>query len=131
EFPNMPSYRNELASGYSNLGILLNDLEKRPEAEAAHRHAFQLREKLVTDFPNAARYRLDLAGSYVNLGHLIRDGKRAEDSLTWFSKAITLLEPLVGQQGPATIHRKFLRNAHWGRAVALQQLARPADAVRD
>src|SRR5437868_2392390 len=42
DFPTVPAYRKDLASSHHNLGVLLRDLGKRGEAEAAYRDALKI-----------------------------------------------------------------------------------------
>ena len=46
---------------HNNLGNLLADLGKRPEAEQQYRKALAIQEKLAADFPAVPEYRQDLA----------------------------------------------------------------------
>jgi tetratricopeptide (TPR) repeat protein len=131
ELPAVPAYRQELARTYNGLGSLLAELGRKPAAEQAYRRALDLKEKLAAEFPSVPAHRQDLAGSCVNFGHLLRDQGQAEASLAWFDKAVALLEPLVRQEPRLVTGRLFLRNAHWGRAEALDKLGRHADAVKD
>jgi tetratricopeptide (TPR) repeat protein len=131
DFPAVPDYRRELAQSHTNLGLLLADLGKRAEAEQQYRQGLALREKLVADFPAVPDYRRDLGGSCCNFGHLVRDGGRAGDSLIWFDKAIATLAPVHQAEPRAVTTRLFLRNSHWGRAEAYDQLQKYAEAVQD
>jgi eukaryotic-like serine/threonine-protein kinase len=131
EFPAMPEYRQELARGLSNLGALLTTLGQQQAAEQAYRQALSIREKLANDFPGFQQYGRQLAGTYGNFGKLLCSHGKAEASLEWYAKAIALLEPLVRQEPRLITERLVLRNSHWGRAEALDRLARHADALED
>jgi hypothetical protein len=61
----------------------------------------------------------------------VRASGKAETSVEYFDKSIALLEPLVKHDPRLATERRFLRNAHLGRALALVELARHADAVKD
>jgi tetratricopeptide (TPR) repeat protein len=70
------------------------------------------------------------AGSYVNYGHFLRGEQRADDALAWYDRALAILKPLHKEQGPKDVTtRRFLRNAHWGRAQALDELKRHTEAL--
>jgi tetratricopeptide (TPR) repeat protein len=131
EFPTVPAYRQELARSHNSLCLPLANLGKWPEAEAECRQALALYEQLAADCPTVPEYRQELAASSTNFGHVLRDQGEAEASLAWFAKAIALLAPLVQAEPRLVTERLFLRNAHWGRAQALDKLARHADAVKD
>jgi tetratricopeptide (TPR) repeat protein len=131
DYPAVPRYREDLANHHTNLGSLLRDLNKCAEAEQAFRHALAIREKLATDFPAVPQYRIDLGGSQCNIGLLRRDSNLPEQALPWFDKAIATLEEVLHQVKVDVTARLFLRNAHWGRALALDDLKRHAEAARD
>jgi tetratricopeptide (TPR) repeat protein len=131
EFSTVPEYRQELARSYNNLGLFLKELGQWPAAEQAYRQAVEIQTKLAVDFPTVPQYCQEQAGSCVNLGNVLRGQGQAEASLAWFAKAIALLEPLVQKKPDLITKRLFLRNAHWGRAQALDKLAQHAEAVKD
>jgi tetratricopeptide (TPR) repeat protein len=127
----MPAYWLGLAQSHNNLGNALASLGNQPQAEAAHRQAVASYERLVGEFPAVPAYAVNLGGSYCNFGHFARDGGQPETALDWFKKAIATLEPVVSKEPRLTDARDFLRNSHWGRALALDDLGRRADATRD
>jgi len=131
EFPGMPAYRQDLAMCHNNLGAVLSTQGKWEAAEHSHRRALEIQEKLTTQFPTAVDYRHDLAMSAINFGALLRDRGQAEASLEWYTKAITLLEPVLRREPRLVTERKYLRDAHWGRAEAQDTLGRSSDAVKD
>jgi tetratricopeptide (TPR) repeat protein len=131
DFPAVPIYRRDLARCHNNLGILFRSQGKRAEAEAEYRAALDVRQALAEEFPDVPEYAVNLAGSGVNLGHLVRDGGDPAASLAWYSKAVDVLAPLLAREPGQTTARLFLRNAHAGRAEALDRLNRPADAAYD
>jgi hypothetical protein len=51
--------------------------------------------------------------------------------LPWFAKGIALLEPEVAREPKLLVERRYLRTNYWGRALALDQLGRRAEALRD
>jgi serine/threonine protein kinase/tetratricopeptide (TPR) repeat protein len=131
DFPTVPVYRRQLAASHNNLGLLLEKLGKRPQAEAAYRRALAIQEKLAADFPTVPLHAVHLAGGYCNFGNWIRDGGQPEPALEWFQKGIATLEPVVAKEPRLVDAREFLRNCHKGRAEALEDLGRHAEANRD
>jgi tetratricopeptide (TPR) repeat protein len=130
DFPTVPIYRRQLAASHNNLGILLEKLGKRPQAEAAYRRALAIQEKLAAVFPNVPQHAIDLAGGYCNLGNWLQIGGESAAALDWFQKAIATLEPVVAKEPRLVDGREFLRNSYEGRAEALVNLGRPAEATR-
>src|SRR5262249_40515469 len=109
---------------------------RRPAAEQAFRRAIGLQERLVALYPAESEYRAALAGSYVNLGNFFSFGKLSgqqdkEASLTWYTKAVAFLEPVVKAEARLAAERKFLRNAYYGRGNAKLDLRRLGEAFDD
>jgi serine/threonine protein kinase len=129
--------RGDLADDYNNLGTVLRDRGELAKAEDAFRHVITLREKLALRPGSAASAddHIKLAGGYHNLGNAVRDQGHAQDALAWYGKAIKLLDTVKNQPpGDAQALRNatlVLRNAHWDRANALDQLGRHAMASQD
>jgi eukaryotic-like serine/threonine-protein kinase len=130
-FPTVPEYRQALAQSYENLGNALSDLGKLREAEAAYRQSLDIQEKLVAEFPTDPRYDVGFGGSYCNFGVLVRDSGQPEAALAWFQKAIARLEAVLAKEPRLVEARQFLCNSHMGRAQALDNLGRHAEATRD
>jgi serine/threonine protein kinase len=131
EFPTVPDYCRALAQSHNSLGILLKDLGQRAEAEEQYKKAVEIQEKLAADFPTVPRYRIVLGGSYCNLGDMVRSYERVNESLGWFDKAIATLTPIHRDVANEIMAKQFLRNSHWHRAKAYDQLGRFTDAVKD
>jgi serine/threonine protein kinase/tetratricopeptide (TPR) repeat protein len=130
DFPAVPRYRQELASIHNNLGILLTQAGQSA-AEQQYRQALELRQKLVEDFPTVPEYAVDLAGTWCNLGHLRRAQGRPASALDWHARAIRTLTGLLEKDARLATARRFLGNAHLGRAMALMELARHKEALAD
>jgi tetratricopeptide (TPR) repeat protein len=126
-----PDIRRELALSQTRLGLWLAELGRWDEAEAEHRKARAIRDDLVARSPDMPGYRIDQAASHVALGHLLRDRGRTQDALDWYAKAIDTLKPILAKENRYVPARDALRDAHGGRARALDRLGRSAEAVQD
>jgi tetratricopeptide (TPR) repeat protein len=124
-------YRRELAISQAGLGNLLVRLGRHAEAEAAYRQALALQEKLAGDYPSRPQFRVDLADSYVNFGNFLRDRGQLQAALDRYGKAISLLQPIPAQDDQFPTAHRFLRDAHWNRALTLGQLGRYAESAKD
>ena len=131
DFPAVPEYRQNLAKSHGNLGVLLADLGKRAEAEAQYQKGLAIQKKLATDFPAVPEYQVDLGGGYCNLGNLVCDDGRPTDSLKWYGMAIDTLRPVHETEPRGVTAKQFLRNSHWRRALAYDQLKKHTEAVQD
>jgi tetratricopeptide (TPR) repeat protein len=131
QIPPAPVYQRALATAHNNLGILLATRGKRNEARGEFKEARHIHEELAGQFPSVPQYGVDLGGSYCTWGMLIRDEGKSAESLEWFAKAIATLVA-VREKEPRDVRAKlFLRSSYHNRALALHQLRRHAEAVKD
>jgi len=68
---------------------------------------------------------------YCNLGKLIGDRGQLQASLDWYGNAIAILEPILGKNRRLAKARENLGNSYFNRALALAQLHRYADSLKD
>jgi tetratricopeptide (TPR) repeat protein len=126
-----PFFRQDLAVRQTRLGSWLADLGRWDEADAVDRKALAILDDLAGRSPDMLAYRIYQATSRVALGHLLRDDGHSEGALDWYAKAIAALEPILAKQNRYVPARDALRDAHWGRARALDRLGRYAEAAQD
>src|SRR5262249_3335987 len=131
ESPAVPKFRRDLARSYNSLGILLADLGKRAEAAESYQRAFRIQQELPAEFLTVPQYRVEVAGSQVNFGNLQLANGQPEEALQLHTRAIQTLEGVLQQVKVDGGAQRFLRNAHWGRAQALKELMRFADAAAE
>jgi tetratricopeptide (TPR) repeat protein len=108
---------------------LLNRLGQRSEAEAAHRRALALREKLAVDFPAVPSYRGDLAGSYSHLGVLLHDLGRRTEAETAYRHALAIEEKLAADFPAAPDYRLSLAETYVDLANLLRNRGEAAAAL--
>jgi hemoglobin len=120
-----------LANRYNSLGIQRAGEGRRAEAEEFYQKALALYERLAVESPAVAQYRVGAEGSRINLAHQFAAKGGAEDALALYDRAVTALRAVLDHSPQDTTARLYLRNAHWGRGLALTTLGRHADAVAD
>ncbi len=125
------SRRRSLAGSHSSLGRLLAELGQWDEAEAQGRQALALQDKRVSDSPDLQDPVVDRAGSYALRADLVRDQGRPQEALEGYAKAVAVLEPILAKEKRLVEAREALRDAHAGRARALDRLGRHAEAIAD
>jgi serine/threonine protein kinase len=117
--------RRFLRNGLWGRAAALDDL-KRPE-EALNDWARAVELSPPAERPLVQR---EQAGKHVSYANLLRREQRPADALPWYDRALAILGPLDKEQGAADLTtRRFLRNAHWGEARALDELKRHAEAL--
>jgi serine/threonine protein kinase/Flp pilus assembly protein TadD len=131
DFPTIAEYRHLAAETNENLGHMLHQQGRLPDAEKAYRTALSVYEKLEAEFSSAPWFSAGYAHTCVAYGTTLCVCGQLEASLDLFTKAITLLEPLVQREPRLTKERLCLRNAYDARARALFHLRRLEEAVAD
>ena len=125
----MPEYRKDLARSHNNLGILLNNLGKRPEAEEQYRKALAIQEKLAAEFPAVPDYRKDLAPSHNNLGILLAGlGKRPEAE-EQYRKALAIQEKLVAEFPAVPQYRVDLGGGCCNFGILVRDSGQPGESL--
>jgi tetratricopeptide (TPR) repeat protein len=117
--------RQFLSNAHWNRAQALSALKRLAEALADWERAVEL-------LPAAKRppSQLFLAGKQVDFGTLLLSQKRSEEALPWYDRALAILEPLHTQGPDNVTTRRFLRDAHLGRARTLDDLKRHDEALR-
>src|SRR5207244_1335769 len=86
----LPDYERDLAQTHNNLAILLKDLGKPAEAEAAYREALPIAQRLAIQFPSSMEYQSDLAAVLGNLAEILNDQKRYDAARPLLERALPL-----------------------------------------
>jgi tetratricopeptide (TPR) repeat protein len=85
----------ELAIGLDDLGILLWESRRAPEAEELCREAWKLRHEVAMAANSNHGARHFLARSHLNLGRIAADRSRQDEAETEFGQAVHIMEDLV------------------------------------
>jgi tetratricopeptide (TPR) repeat protein len=99
--PVKPAYRYNRARGLINLSTLLDDQDRRDDAERRCRAAIADLEILVKSEPEVPEYLNSLAASRNNLGLFLRDrdlGATSQEAEKDFTESVDLYETLVYQK---------------------------------
>ncbi len=108
EFPDDARYRRDLAVCLNNLGQLLMDAGRTPEAEQALRDALDLRQKLV-DESGREDDRRELAAVTGNLGVLILGWGRYAEAETVLRQSLQLREQLAAESADPAVRLELAR----------------------
>ena len=128
DFPAVQEYRQEFAKCLSNLAVLLVDLGKYIEGEAAYCQAIAHQEKLTADFPTVPDYRKELANTQNNLALLMNKlGKQAE-ALAAFRLALALQEKLAASFPAIPDYRQTLANNYHNLSTVLRDVGKRTEA---
>jgi tetratricopeptide (TPR) repeat protein len=129
DFPAVPEYRQELARGQRELGILLRDVRKRAEAEAVYRQALALQERLVADFPDVPEYRGDLARCRNCLGVVLAEQRRRAEAEAEYRQALALQERLVADFPDVVDHAVGLGGGYCNTGSLVRDGGRPEESL--
>jgi serine/threonine protein kinase/tetratricopeptide (TPR) repeat protein len=131
QFPEVHEYQRTLAKTYHDRGILYRKTGQLDQAEAAYRNALAIQEALVRDYPALHTVADELGCTLSNLGLLTLRQGRAHVALTLFDRAIDTLRAILQTVPRQANARRFLWEAHAGRAETYTALGRHVEALRD
>lgn len=95
ENPTRPDFREELATSYNNLAILLLAAGQRNDADKVIHQSLDVREKLAALFPRIPDYQAGLAGGYGNYGLQLHLHNELQEAFKYYSEALKLLGQLA------------------------------------
>src|SRR5262249_51809783 len=100
-------------------------------ADAAFQKSLALHEEIHRDHPKVVTYRVDVGIAYGNMAQHVRRSRTPLESLPWSARAIETAGPVVEADPHNRTARGCLYDAHFGRAIALRELGREAEAAAD
>jgi eukaryotic-like serine/threonine-protein kinase len=128
--PAVTRFRDGLANGQLDLGILLSQTGRPSEAEAEQRKAVALYEKLTAENPESLNHRYGLAGALYYLGDVIRPLGRAAEARKVYERAIAIHERLAKDSSKPWF-RSLLAHSLRRHGLAVRDLGDPAQAAAD
>jgi tetratricopeptide (TPR) repeat protein len=117
-----------LARYVNEWGLVLQSLGRWEEAEAQHRKALALREKLAAEFQKVAEYQRDLAGSLHNLASALRQPGQRNEALALFERALRHERQALELDPNDDLARRYLQEHHRYLGQLLVQLGRRTEA---
>jgi tetratricopeptide (TPR) repeat protein len=130
-YPRVIQYKEDLAWTYYNLGVAQRKLGRRPEAEEAYEKALLLWKRLMDEHPRQPRYAVRVAAVHATWGDLLLNFGDPQAALDRYGLALAIVDPLHRQSPDFVEAAKELRDASWGRALALGRLGRHREALAD
>jgi serine/threonine-protein kinase len=113
-------YQNRLAFTQTSLGVTCEGLNQEEEAQAAFKEAIIIRENIHKYSPFPAESALYLLGNYLMLANNFTRVGNAAQAMSWFDKAVNLVNPFVEKQKLTDDLRRSSVEvyAHRGRAMS-------------
>ena len=111
-YPDVPTYRRDLAQTWNNLGGCLYSAGRYAEATKTYRESLELTRRLANDFPKVPIYRQGLAATYGNLGTSLEDLARSAEAEDAYRTALALRLQLARDFRGKPEHRHKLALAH-------------------
>jgi tetratricopeptide (TPR) repeat protein len=105
-------------------------MDRPVDAEAYYRKGLTIHEVLARAHPTVTEHILDRGKSYGRLGHLFKT-RSPQAALEWFDRAAGMHETILSKQPHHVEARTCLGYVHSGRARALMQLRRYAEALEN
>ncbi len=132
ENPSVTGFRNLLAIGHRNLGILLLHMGKSAEANDECRTALTMVQRVADENPTVSRFRDDLVFSLNHLGDVVRSLGRVAEAIDLYERGIAVKERQIRQDSTSSMeHRYMLVCLTRRRGLAFRDLGEPARAVTD
>jgi serine/threonine protein kinase/tetratricopeptide (TPR) repeat protein len=131
DYPLILGNRYDLGMSYFNMGEALLRIGRADEAGAAFATGLPLYEKLTHDSPADVSYAVGLAGCYRGMGSVALRQLQPEAALAWYAKALAMLEPVLAKEPRLEKARRFAAVTYAGQALALDELGRHAEALKD
>jgi tetratricopeptide (TPR) repeat protein len=122
--------RSQLTRSHASLGRLLSELGHWKEADTECRQALAEGDKLAAAAPTVQRYAIFRAVCDAAAADLLRDRGCLKEALADYARASTALDAILAKEPRLVEARDALRDAHAGRARALDRLGRHAQAVQ-
>jgi serine/threonine protein kinase/tetratricopeptide (TPR) repeat protein len=98
DYPDNPDYRRALGRTYTALaGHYYNNMQQADKAQAAHRQALQIYEKLAREHPDVWEYAYSMSVCHRGLAMDAQLAGRSEAALDECGKAIEIFEQLIGK----------------------------------
>ena len=132
EFPAVPEYQRGVAITLNNLGILLKNSDRLPEAEDAYREALSIHEQLASEHPTIVEHQNEVAGSMVNVARVLMMRKNFRGAREMLEQALPNHQAALRASPNHPAYRKFYRINRWRLAEAcleLQDHTSAADAA--
>jgi tetratricopeptide (TPR) repeat protein len=95
DFPSRSEFRQALATGHNNRGVLLRATGRLKEAEADFDEALRIRKQLAADFPSRPEFRQALADSHNSRGILLRETGRLPEAEQDYDQALRIRKQLA------------------------------------
>jgi eukaryotic-like serine/threonine-protein kinase len=124
------SRRNALAGANLNLGTLELDRKQTDRAVASFKRAIDAWDTLL-QVSELTEARLGLVAAHGNIGHAKRKQGDPAAALLSYNQAIDHADQLLKREPQHRRALEFQQNTHWGRARALNELARFREAAAD
>jgi len=109
EHPQVPQYREELATTHNNLGGLLLVTRRLAEAEKAYRQALELYERLVAEHPQVADYNVELARTLAVVGVLSSNQGKTEEAQWHLERARKILREVADKHRELVEAQRLLK----------------------
>jgi serine/threonine protein kinase/tetratricopeptide (TPR) repeat protein len=124
-FPDVPSYKQDLAGAHYRLGDLLRRESQRDAALTEYKTALDMCKKLANAFPEVPQHQQKLALTHNGLAEILRDLGRRDAALTEYKTALDLLKKLADAFPDVTDYDADLAETHHALGSVLKELGDP------
>jgi tetratricopeptide (TPR) repeat protein len=95
DYPSIPRFQREVATGHTNLGILFSRTGHAVEARAEYEVALAIRKRLASDHPSITLYQRQVAASHFSLGNLLSNTGYPAEARAEYEAALAIRKRLA------------------------------------
>ncbi|HVJ81187.1 MAG TPA: tetratricopeptide repeat protein [Planctomycetia bacterium] len=119
DFPNVPSFRRNLAKGRHEYAIFLRTGRQHAQAQSQIKAALEILERLTVELPEVTGCRFDLGNAQMELGVILTQAGELATAQTWLQQALRTLDGASPEFAAAPTHRETLAKIHTNLAANL------------
>jgi eukaryotic-like serine/threonine-protein kinase len=127
--PDIGAIRDELATSFSNFGVLKLQTSKPEEAMAMHMRSLTIRRKRADENPGVIQFQAAYAGSHLDIGILKSSTGKPIEAIDSLERALKLYEKLFDDNPHVADFRKRLATTLNMLGPLMQQVGKPAEAL--
>jgi serine/threonine-protein kinase len=128
--PDNRLYRNQLAQGYGDLGMIQAHAGHLPEALRSQEQAATLLERLTAEDPATVVYRRRLGQAETDAGRILCDAGRPGEGLPHLERGLSILEKVAAEMPAADSYLRAVAECHDLLGSALARTGRRDEALR-
>lgn len=122
--------RHDLSIVYSNMAILLRNMNSLDDSERFHRKAIAMMEQLLTEAPGERTYRVTLAEDYGHLAGTLHGQRRNDEAEALYYRGLETLRTTSSDDSKSFVCHNMLAQLNLDYGTLVRKLRGPAEAEK-